>query len=202
MAERARRGGAKGARAAARAPLSARVLGAAVLLAGAVWAVVIGYAVHIQLPTNVIALPFERELRVAAVVFTPEGWAFFTKDPREPILVPYALGSDGVWRPAAVGSYGEARNFFGADRTPRAQGVEMGLLSSRLSPSFWASCDDRVETCLGRAGTWLVVSNASPRPTLCGKIALTRQEPLPWAWASARTLTTMPSTFVLVDVRC
>lgn len=172
------------------------------LLIGALWALLIGYAVHIRLPTNVIELPLERELRVAAVVFAPEGWAFFTKDPREPFLIPYSLSSDGAWRPAAVGSYDEPQHLFGADRSPRAQGVEMGLLSSQISPSSWASCDERVETCLAHATAWLVANNPSPRPTLCGRVALTRQEPLPWAWASARAVTTMPSTFVLVEIRC
>jgi antimicrobial peptide system SdpA family protein len=202
MRQRTRRGGANRARAAAAALFPQRALGAFVFVVGTMWAVLIGYVVHVQLPTNVIVLPFEQELHLAAVVFAPEGWAFFTKNPREPVLIPYTMDTAGMWRSAAVGAYDDPPHLFGASRSPRAQGVEMGLLSSQISPTAWGTCDERIETCLARAASWFVAGNPSPQPTLCGKVALVRQEPLPWAWASARAETTMPSTFVLVDSRC
>lgn len=173
-----------------------------VVVLAVVWSLAVGYVVHSQLPKNAIELPFERDVHLAMVVFAPEGWAFFTKDPREPAFVPYAPDRSGIWRSVAVGSYDEPRHLFGASRTPRAQGVEMGLLASQVSGSAWETCSSRVEDCLRSAQDWLVAANPSPAATLCGKIAIVRQEPLPWAWAAARDSTIMPSSFVRIDSRC
>lgn len=166
------------------------------------WTLVAGYVVHAQLPKNTMELPFERDAHLVMLVFAPEGWAFFTKNPREPVFVPYALDRSGIWRSVAVGSYDEPRHLFGASRTPRAQGVEMGLLASAVSGSAWQTCNALVEDCLRNAQEWLVAANPSPAATLCGKIAIVRQELLPWAWAAARGSTVMPSTFVRIDARC
>ena len=54
------------------------------LFLGVAWATAGLYVVHAQVPRNVLELPLERVLGPAIPFFAPEGWAFFTRDPREP----------------------------------------------------------------------------------------------------------------------
>jgi len=172
------------------------------LILGMAWATIGLYIVHSQIPRNVLELPFERALKPAIPFFAPEGWAFFTRDPREPRLLPFRRAADGTWANAHAGPHADIRNVFGLDRISRAQGVEIGLLLGEFADTAWQSCSDAPTLCLGDLPRTLSITNRSPAPTLCGDIGLVRQEPVPWAWASVQGETTMPSMVVRLDIRC
>lgn len=172
------------------------------LLAG--WSILALYAVHSRLPASTFELPFESKLRPLLVAAAPEGWAFFTLSPREPRVLPFAKGSDGVWRSAGMGPHSEARNLFGLNRVSRTQGVEMALLTGALSDGDWATCteDDTLPECFERLAPLPSFANESPDPSLCGSIAIVHQEPLPWAWSANADPETMPSRIVRLEVTC
>src|SRR5438270_566632 len=79
------------------------------LFLGVAWATAGLYVVHAQIPRNVLELPLERVLKPAIPFFAPEGWAFFTRDPREPHLLPYRHGTDGMWAFAHAGPHADIR---------------------------------------------------------------------------------------------
>lgn len=108
----------------------ARALGAQVLLVGSVLGLFVLYSVHAALPPNVLELPLERSVEPRK--WAPQGWAFFTRNPREPRVLPFVAES-GTWRSANLGPHAQARYAFGLDRKSRAQGVEVGLLMGGLS---------------------------------------------------------------------
>ena len=87
------------------------------------WLVVAIYVLDASLPFNPIRLPFEQALQLRRIV--PEGWAFFTRDPREPQPLPFSRGPDRRWRSASLGPNGRWVHAMGFDRTPRAQGTEL-----------------------------------------------------------------------------
>jgi hypothetical protein len=58
------------------------------------WGVAALYALHTVIPFNAVVLPFERDLPVRSL--TPEGWAFFTRNPREKQISAYRR-VNGTW---------------------------------------------------------------------------------------------------------
>jgi len=174
-------------------------LGAFALLISALW---IGIASLSLLP----ALPYNplSESPAASMVsrmILPQGWAFFTRSPREDrytVLAP----SGGRWEPAPCGVLAEPCNGFGVHREARALGVDMGTLSSSIDESDWTTCGSDLDTCLNEAGITLHRTNEAKRPVLCGDLAVLFWEPVPWAWAGKVNEREMPKRFARFDVDC
>jgi antimicrobial peptide system SdpA family protein len=175
-------------------------LGAATLVIAAVWVGLTAYAVHGALPHNTVVLPGATALK--SMVILPQGWKFFTRDPREATVRPVRRGPNGRWISASAGPHARVDSYFGLRRSARAQTAEMGLLAQKLPPSAWSECRDRPEECIERAMPHPAIANPSASATLCGSIALVRQPPLPWAWARSGATAAMPSTIARLEVTC
>ncbi len=178
---------------------SLQSLGIFFLLLACIWIGIGAYAIHAALPFNTITLPFERWAHIR--FFTPEGWGFFTRDPREERLLLFAK-HDGRWSSASVGPNGNASNLFGLNRAPRSQGLEASILISKTGPKDIVDCHDKPETCLLHDSTVISLDNLYPHPTLCGSIGMVMQKPIPWAWSRAKQLIIMPSRVLRINVRC
>ncbi len=83
-------------------PGAVRQLGVVVIALAMAWSVLILYAVHVELPVNALDLPFESSLKPPLQALVPQGWGFFTRDPREPRLLPFRREA-GVWQAASEG---------------------------------------------------------------------------------------------------
>lgn len=162
------------------------------------WLALATYSIHAALPFNPIRLPYEKQVRIR--MWFPQGWAFFTRDPREPDILPFVHnGRDWIY--ASRGPNSRLTSVFGVSRASRAQGVEIGMLLVAIPREAWMVCKELPERCLNRVPEWSQsIPNRSPRPTLCGRVGLARQRPIPWAWSRARV--TMPSTVTRVRVPC
>lgn len=179
-----------------------RLMGGVLLMLAITWSVLILYAVHIELPVNALDLPFESSIKPNLQAVIPEGWGFFTRDPREARLLPYVRPA-GAWQAASEGPNGEAWNEFGFNRAARAQGVEMGLLEFAIPTDAWKDCTEAIPSCLDKSPASMQVSNPTPHPTLCGDVGLAHRDTLPWAWAaSVLDETSMPSKVVRLTVKC
>jgi antimicrobial peptide system SdpA family protein len=163
--------------------------------------VVCTYVVHVQLPPNAVQLPYEQSLRLGVQQFLPEGWAFFTRNPREPDMMAYVRDESGTWRLALRSPHSELRNVVGFARASRAQGVEIALLTGSLHKDDWRDCRSPVTECLERVPA-LTATNISPAHSLCGQVGLVRQPPVPWAWSESANRITMPGTVVRLEVSC
>lgn len=175
--------------------------GALVIILALAWAVAGAYAVHGQMPRNVLRLPFEAQVKPHLAYLVPEGWAFFTRDPREPKLYTFSLSQDGRWENANQGPHALPQNVFGLDRRSRAQGVEIALILGTVRANALRQCREAVATCLESLDP-IPMRNASPAPTLCGDIGIAQQEPLPWAWYAGRHDVTMPGQVVRLVLSC
>lgn len=173
-----------------------RTLGALSCGLGAACLSVVLYTAHPSLPFNPVRLPLGSELRVTALM--PQGWKFFTRNPQEEDLSVYAKVGD-TWAPALKVPHARATNAFGLDRASRAQGLEIGTLSSLHANSGWKSCQKQPLECETDAP--LVTSTTARAPSVCGEILLVRQKPVPWAWRNVKNLV-MPSSLLRLDVRC
>ncbi len=178
---------------------SLQLMGLLGLALGGGWLLVVVYALHAALPFNPIKLPLET--RVQPRFWLPEGWAFFTRDPREENMRVF-VRHEGNWVSAGMGPIAKPSNSFGLDRACRAQGVEAALLINGFPSSAFQECRDPVAACLERAPITAEVQNISPTPTLCGDVGVVMQKPVPWAWWSSGLRATMPSRVLRMSVAC
>jgi antimicrobial peptide system SdpA family protein len=135
-------------------------------------------------------------------VWAPQGWSFFTKSPRDPEVFVFQQGGAGTWRAIDRTPYGKVANVFGLSRRARAQGVELGLLLEGIPPAAWLSCDQGRRSCFDATSalTFAPVRNRSPIPSICGRILLVSQRPLPWAWRESNE--EMPASRLSLEVTC
>jgi antimicrobial peptide system SdpA family protein len=169
---------------------------------GAVWSVPTAYVAHNALPHNPLKLPYARELSDILTTATPQGWRFFTRDPREPKAHLYA-NAGGRWASAALGPTARPIHAFGLNRRARAQGMEYAWLVTHARASDWSDCDGEVTRCLDEAAAAVAnIESRVPHPTLCGRIGIARQPAVPWAWRANRASLQMPAQVIVFDVDC
>ncbi|WP_253957652.1 SdpA family antimicrobial peptide system protein [Paenibacillus oleatilyticus] len=161
------------------------------------WAYIFFAAIHAVMPTNPITLPTGKTLGIA--LWFPQGWGFFSKNPREPQFRVLDL-SDGSLLPAWPNNM--PANLFGIKRFGRSQGIEAGLLVSMIPETSKEKCEESPYSCLKKADKTLTLNNPTPNPTICGELGFVFQEPIPWAWSSGEENIEMPSTVVRVRVAC
>ena len=180
-----------------------RKLGAGAIVLAAPWVVLLCYSLQAALPSNPVKLPAQHRLLLFARQVLPEGWSFFTRDPREKDVLLFTRSPERRWGSAHVGPYARPRWVFGWSRRPRAQGLELGLLLASVTKDDWRPCD-AIDACLGSAegSPSVVVENISPVPTLCGDLALVSAEPVPWAWARNLGRFHQPQSVVFVHAEC
>lgn len=172
------------------------------LAAGALcllWVLVGLYSLHASVPSTVIGLPGQQ--RDAVRTLLPQGWHFFTRDPREPDLFVVAPRDDG-WTEVDLGPNGEPEHAFGMSRAPRAQLLELGSLQTQLLAREWHDCPTVPADCLRGISEVHEVTNRAQHQTLCGDLVFVLQEPVPWAWAGDGAQIQMSSQLIRVNVRC
>lgn len=178
-----------------------RVLAFQAVGVGAVWLVVLAYIFQSAVPTNAVGLPYEHDVERYVTQVAPQGWAFFTRDSREPDIMMYARAGD-TWEPVREGPLSSPA-YAGFDRRPRALSVEMALLLALVPEDRWRECGPALDDCVGGGGGAApVLSNVSPDPALCGRVAFVRAEPVAWAYATTVERLRTPVSAAHATVEC
>ncbi|MFG3085621.1 SdpA family antimicrobial peptide system protein [Streptomyces parvulus] len=171
-------------------------------MAVALWLVPVLYVAQTHLPDNALDLPGQDTAAATVNRVAPQGWSFFTKSPRESELQPYVQRA-GAWEEQLLAPHGAPHNVFGLDRRSRSQGIEMALLLADAEQLHWTKCDRDLAACLERAeGKTSALVNRTPEPTLCGRVALVEQKPVPFAWRKIMNGTHTPDRLTVLDVTC
>ncbi|MFJ8079273.1 SdpA family antimicrobial peptide system protein [Streptomyces sp. NPDC096205] len=152
-----------------------------VMLAAMTWLLPALYVIQTHLPGNTLTFPGQDTVATTVNRLAPQGWSFFTKSPRDSELQPYVL-RDGAWRDQLMAPHSAPHNAFGLNRRSRSQGIEMALLLAQADGLRWTKCDRDLAACLDRAAEPGTIANPVPEPTLCGRVALVEQKPVPFAW--------------------
>lgn len=177
---------------------SVRVARLAVIAHVIVWTGAIGSLVLVN---SVADSPLAPSARTRANVTTvlPEGWAFFTRNPREPQTVLYRRGAD-TWERVSQ-RHADRANYFGLARFARAKMIELASLLDQIPPIAWHALAAGRDP-LSVAVTPVRVRNPALRPLLCGDLLIVEREPIPWAWSTARQPVRMAGRVVVVSAAC
>ncbi|TGA96349.1 SdpA family antimicrobial peptide system protein [Sporolactobacillus shoreae] len=175
--------------------INAKLLGFITLIMIVSWSLIFMYSIHIVLPPNPLKLPFENNLGLNA--WFPQGWGFFTRDPRSVNDYVYNLDND---RSAVAWPNNSVRNLFGISRYGRAQGIELGLIESKIPESAWKTYNGNIEKYFKNTQVKLTVDNPTPHATISGKIGIVRKHPIPWSWSKQSKYINMPYKIVVVNV--
>lgn len=135
-------------------------------------------------------------------LITMQGWAFFTKSPRDDNLIPYNKEQEGdEWSFAARGPNVQARYFFGLNRESRLTEFDVQALTNVVSEQEWINCEDTsdFEQCIkNEVPHSMIVKQYDPK--LCGLTVITKSPPIPWAYRNS--ITGMPGKVLYLDVQC
>ncbi|PYY38797.1 hypothetical protein DEJ32_10135 [Curtobacterium sp. MCPF17_046] len=151
--------------------------------------------------TPAVVPPARNEIAHVTRQMAPQGWAFFTKDAQSAYIVPFEVsGGRLVDRSVAVGA--SSNWAFGFDRTGRSQGAEIATFLHGVGQRTWTNCETE-EDCdaVAEDAKPLRVENPHKEPTLCGKVLLVAEKPVPWEWRNLRARP-LPQEAVFLDVAC
>jgi antimicrobial peptide system SdpA family protein len=173
-----------------------RVLGALMGAMTVAASVAFVYSAHLPLPASALELPGENKEAMARVF--PQGWKFFTRDPRMAEPAPMRKVGD-EWVP--FGKPTDGARFFGANRESRTLWPELSWVLAPMVDSDWRECDGPIGPCLDAAPVRTQAA-AVPHPQLCGTIGVVSRKPVPWAWAKRSPAVNMPSKVLRLDIQC
>lgn len=163
----------------------------------AAWGTALALITVASLPYNPLSMALHLEVGIRSLV--PEGWGFFTREPRS-LDLHLSQPSGDAWRPIAFLPIAHPRNLFGIDRRPRAIPVELATLLDQIAKSDWRDTTDADARQQPLAP--VRVTNPMKRPLLCGPLRVVSHEPVPWAWFASGDAVEMPSWVILLDVQC
>lgn len=164
------------------------------------WSAAILFVILGALPESAISTSYR--FRRALVVAMPEGYGFFTRDPQETRVLIYAVDGNGNASPANESDY-RGLGWSGVSRKSSVRAMEVKTALALIKPDAWVSCDKELGRCLqDRSLSSIPVKPEMTARTLCGRIVLRRQKPVPWAWSKSNSRIHMPSSIALVDFQC
>lgn len=108
----------------------------------------------------------------------PQGWSFFANLPEAKILVAYRVRPDGGTLAMATHPEMSRASLWGLSRVTEAQVVETTDIARQVPDRYWTACGEDYRSCgdVRRLPRYPVL-NRSRRPTLCGSIAVTVEQP-------------------------
>lgn len=130
-------------------------------------------AISNVLPENPIKLP--TKITATVTEFFPQGWGFFSKDPRDDYFYAVDLKTE---RLNASWPNMTFDNYLGLKRFGRSQGIELGRLYAQVGEQSMSECDETPVKCLKEQEV-IEVTNDSPSPTIKGDIGIVIQENVP-----------------------
>lgn len=143
-------------------------------------------------------------LRVVGEV-TPQGWGFFTRDPRQPTTQAWVQSASGGWHPSTRGPSATLKNAFGLDRSSRLDEYDVSqVLGQKDIDELWTDCTgSSIRHCAQRAEMEHGVQSWRAEGydlRLCGDVLFLDVEPIPIDFAGLQY--DPPKKAIRAEVSC
>jgi len=152
-------------------------------------------------PDNPISI--KKSLRTDIQTIFPQGWNFFTKNPRDNyVLVLQKI--DSSYQIHRLLPNSNLNNIWGIKRNGRALGSEMGVIMKQIPKEIWRKCEGENVLHKINKDTTIVIEMNNPfdNQIICGEIAILEIEPVPWAWSTSRNFFEMPGRYIKINLLC
>ena len=152
-------------------------------------------------------LPFDGKT-LSTIIF-PEGWSFFTRDPREEWIDAYSY-ENKLLQPVLY-RCSDPENLFGLSKNFKVRNLEIHKMLERLSiqDSLWMECNGNILDCISQLHQndslsffTYVIDNSLETQLLCGDVWVQKKVPVPWAWSKSRERIFMPSKLLRLKIIC
>lgn len=128
--------------------------------------------------------PGKEKAYAAANTLLPQGWSFFTKDPRYPRIRIYEV-YNGSYKDVTYGGLENGhKNFYGLDRMLRIRQAERENIDSQIEIDKYIECTHAsLEECFSNPSISLTeIENNFRNPSFCGEYYIGIYDPVPWSW--------------------
>lgn len=130
-------------------------------------------------------------------IIFPEGWGFFTKNPRSSLLEVYKV--EGNTLVSSTIRNQSIKNRFGFSRKSRVIGYESSMLANEINVKNWSK--DRMENLHSlKEDTVYNITNESNKYLNKGKYLLVSYKMIPFAWSKSKQELNNPISYVYVNV--
>jgi len=146
---------------------------------------------------NVIHL--SKKTNEATFTIMPQGWGFFTRNPREPLIDMYKVTSTGLIKVTNPNS--SLEYFFGFNRGMRFSSTQIGYFVEQVPERLWLKFAFPNDF-FNMDETFFKLINDFSTPIHCGKYILTKTERVPWAWSQHLHEINMPQLLVGIEINC
>lgn len=119
--------------------------------------------------------------------FVPQGWAFFTRDPKEEVVQLYMQQDDDLILINKSASL-SFKDFFGLKRDVRKKSAELAEILKKIPSRKWSISDDldKLKN-LRSLNTTDTIINVFEEKLLRGNYVIYSSRRKPWAWAKSET---------------
>lgn len=158
---------------------------------------------------NVIIFnPISNDLKSKEIVFRfiPQGWAFFTKSPREEEIVIYDIIEGEIVENSKY-KHSSYKNFFGLKRNVTKTQTELLLVLNKIDDKYfkttkWNFMDFKYGNNFNIDSVYEVkLKNILIKPKLKGKHLVVKQKQIPWAWAKNSKNLLIPSKVIILNFK-
>lgn len=165
------------------------------------WSCLLVMIIASSLPYNTI----ENKFHMSKIIFAPlpQGWAFFTRNPREAQLQLFV--KDGKeWKP--LNHYHSNRlSYDGLSRVSTKQLMQLSNIFNKIPEDRYINCDSsnfQINKIGCVPNTSYQVNNDFDEANLCGEYILCCQKIIPWAWIKHLENINMPSKIIKINIKC
>ncbi|AVO03405.1 hypothetical protein A9958_13295 (plasmid) [Staphylococcus simulans] len=146
---------------------------------------------------NPITAKLNKDTQIKISAIWPQGWGFFSKNPRGTNMKIYALdGSREIRLPNMI-----VKNGFGLNRKGRAQAIEAGRINSKIPNQKWVSCSSNCNIAhLQNTKSSIDIKNDSPRKLLKGSYIFAQEKAVPWNYRKYYSKDTNITKYIKVNI--
>jgi antimicrobial peptide system SdpA family protein len=157
------------------------------------WTAIILYIFLASIPFNPLSLPFSKATQVYSLI--PEGWGFFTRNPKEPNVLMYK--KQGVTWINSTRSNSDPVFWFGLSRKNRTIMSESMTAINNIKDSLWVKRDGKINFNVSKI---ILIKSAFKKPLISGDYVVIRQDPIPWAWSKNYKKLHMPYQIIRIHI--
>lgn len=152
------------------------------------------------MPFNPMVTSPTSQMKLTGIL--PQGWAFFTKSPREPNFIFYKVRNNKL-ELQGINNF-SFTNWLGFSRKARIIGAEGGAIVSQALEYEWQKIKIDINKQMICCDTTEQIKILNQKPSsrfFCGEYIIQKNTTVPWAWSKSDNVI-MPSEYIKVNVLC